>query len=59
MEIRDVKALISLMDEGNLTSIRVVEGNTEIELHRDPQPAAAAPTSAPAPAERDQSLFGN
>ncbi|MDD6651204.1 MAG: hypothetical protein PUE49_03290 [Eggerthellales bacterium] len=59
MEIRDVKALISLMDEGNLTSIRVVEGNTEIELHRDPQPAPTAPAAQAAPAERDQSLFGN
>lgn len=57
MEISDVRALITLMDEGNLTSIRVVEGETEIELRRDPAPAAPAAAPAPQQAGEKRSSF--
>lgn len=52
MDIKNIKALVDLMNQGKLTSLEVCEGETKIRLEkRDSRPDAPLPRTAPASGE--------
>lgn len=52
----EIKELITIMDEAELTSLRIVEGDKEIALERKPA-AGITPTTLPGLAERVEALL--
>ncbi|MEF2846136.1 MAG: acetyl-CoA carboxylase, biotin carboxyl carrier protein, partial [Eggerthellaceae bacterium] len=52
----EIKELIAIMDEAELTSLRIVEGDKEIALERKPA-AGITPTTLPGLAERVEALL--
>lgn len=52
MNTADIKELLAIMDEGDLTALRFTDGETKIELERDRAQASYAPANLPMMAER-------
>lgn len=52
MDTASIKELLAIMDEGDLTALRITEGDTKIELERERAHASLAPSNLPLMAER-------